>query len=146
MPSIAEIFKTMNYGPAPESASAAQAWLEEHGRKFDLFIDNQWQAPTEGKYLEVQAPATAKKLADVADANATDIDNAVKAARKAFKIWGATTGHERARYLYAIARNIQKHGRLFSVLESLDNGKPIRESRDIDIPLPAWPRPGPLGG
>src|SRR5262245_5990677 len=122
MPSVQEIFKTMDYGPAPESASAAQAWLEDYGRKFDLFIDNQWQVPAEGKYIEVSAPATGKKLADVADAGAADIDKAVKAARKAFKTWSATTGHERARYLYAIARNIQKHARLFSVVESLDNG------------------------
>jgi aldehyde dehydrogenase (NAD+) len=137
MPSVQEIFKIMDYGPAPESASAAQAWLDDYGRKFELFIDNQWQAPADGKYIEVSAPATGKKLADVADASAVDIDKAVKAARKAFKSWSGTTGHERARYLYAIARNIQKHARLFSVVESLDNGKPIRESRDIDIPLVA---------
>jgi aldehyde dehydrogenase (NAD+) len=137
MPSVQEIFKTMDYGPAPESASAAQAWLDDYGRKFELFIDNQWQAPVDGKYIEVSAPATGKKLADVADAGTADVDKAVKAARKAFKSWSATTGHERARYLYAIARNIQKHARLFSVVESLDNGKPIRESRDIDIPLVA---------
>jgi len=136
MPSIKEIFDTMEYSPAPESDSAAQQWLEEHGRKFELFIDNKWQAPEE-KYLEVTAPATGKKLADVADASAADVDKAVKAARKAFKTWSKTSGHERARYLYAIARNIQKHARIFSVVESLDNGKPIRESRDIDIPLVA---------
>lgn len=136
MPSIQEIFDTMEYSPAPESDNAAQHWLEEHGRKFDLFISNKWQAP-EANYIEVNAPATGKKLADVADASANDIDKAVKAARKAFKTWSQTSGHERARYLYAIARNIQKHARLFSVVESLDNGKPIRESRDIDIPLVA---------
>lgn len=136
MVSIKEIFDTMAYSPAPESDSAAQAWLETHGRKFELFIDNQWQAP-ESTYIEVSAPATGNKLADVADASAGDVDKAVKAARKAFKTWSKTSGHERARYLYAIARNIQKHARLFSVVESLDNGKPIRESRDIDIPLVA---------
>ncbi|MEM9954536.1 MAG: aldehyde dehydrogenase family protein [Chloroflexota bacterium] len=136
MPSIQEIFNTMEYSPAPESDNAAQHWLEQHGRKFDLFIGNKWQAP-EASYIEVSAPATGKKLADVADASASDIDKAVKAARKAFKTWSQTSGHERARYLYAIARNIQKHARLFSVVESLDNGKPIRESRDIDIPLVA---------
>ena len=136
MASIKEIFDTMAYSPAPESDNAAQAWLEEHGRKFDLFIDNQWQAP-EANYLTVNAPATGKQLAEVADASAADVDKAVRAARKAFKTWSKTSGHERARYLYAIARNIQKHARLFSVVESLDNGKPIRESRDLDIPLVA---------
>lgn len=136
MPTVKEIFETMEYSPAPESDNATQAWLDEHNRKFELFIDNQWQAPEE-KYLEVSAPATGKKLADVADASAADVDKAVKAARKAFKTWSKTSGHQRARYLYAIARNIQKHARLFSVLESLDNGKPIRESRDLDIPLVA---------
>ncbi|GAB5494369.1 MAG: aldehyde dehydrogenase family protein [Phototrophicaceae bacterium] len=136
MPTIKEIFETMEYSPAPESDNAAQAWLEEHGRKFELFIDNKWQAP-EANYLEVSAPATGTKLADVADASSADVDKAVKAARKAFKTWSKTSGHQRARYLYAIARNIQKHARLFSVLESLDNGKPIRESRDLDIPLVA---------
>ncbi|MCB1299578.1 MAG: aldehyde dehydrogenase family protein, partial [Microthrixaceae bacterium] len=73
----------------------------------------------------------------VVDSNTELVNDAVKAARKAFESWSQTSGHTRARYLYAIARGIQKHGRLFSVLESMDNGKPIRESRDIDIPLVA---------
>lgn len=137
MATIQELFETMSYGPAPESASAAQAWLEEHGRKFELFIDNKWVAPDEKTYLEVKAPATGAKLADVADAKEKDIQKAVKAARKAFETWGKTSGHERAKILYAIARNIQKQARLFAVLEALDNGKPIRETRDLDIPLVA---------
>lgn len=136
MTTVKEIFDTMAYGPAPESASAAQQWLEAHNRKFDLFVNGKWQA-SEADYMEVTAPATGEKLADVASASTADVDKAVKAARKAFKSWSKTRGHERARYLYAIARNIQKHARLFSVLESLDNGKPIRESRDLDIPLVA---------
>lgn len=137
MPSIKELFETMDYSPAPESASAAQAWLDEHKHKFELFIDNKWQAPADKKYLPVIAPATGENLAQVADAGEKDVKKAVKVARKAFETWGKTSGHARARYLYAIARSIQKHGRLFSVLESLDNGKPIRESRDLDIPLVA---------
>jgi aldehyde dehydrogenase (NAD+) len=137
MPSVAELFDKMEYGPAPESAAAAQAWLEDHGRKFELFIENKWQAPAEKKYLEVRAPASGQKLAEVADAGEKDIQKAVRAARKAFETWGKTSGAERARYLYAIARNLQKHARLFAVLEALDNGKPIRETRDLDIPLVA---------
>ena len=137
MASIKELFETMEYSPAPESASAAQTWLDKHNRKFELFIDNKWQAPTDKNYLPVIAPATGENLTQVADAGEKDINKAVKAARKAFETWSKTSGHVRARYLYAIARSIQKHGRLFSVLESLDNGKPIRESRDIDIPLVA---------
>ncbi|QPC84084.1 aldehyde dehydrogenase family protein [Phototrophicus methaneseepsis] len=134
---IAEIFKTMDYGPAPESADAAKAWLADHHEQFDLFIGGKWQAPEAGAYLDVHNPATGEMLAQVADAAEADIDKAVKAARKAQKDWAALSGHQRARYLYALARNIQKHARLLSVVESMDNGKPIRESRDLDIPLVA---------
>jgi len=133
--SVAEIFKTMSYGPAPESPAAVSAWLDEHGRKFGLFINNQWAEPLSKAYYDTQAPATGEKLASVADAGAADVDAAAKAARDAFKSWSKLSGHARARYLYAIARHLQKHQRLLSVVESLDNGKPIRESRDLDIPL-----------
>ncbi len=132
---VAEIFNTMDYGPAPESPETANAWLDSHNHQFDLFINNTWQAPTKPAYLDVQNPASSQLLAKVAIAGETEIDQAVAAARQAFTTWSQTTGHIRARYLYAVARNIQKHARLFSVLESMDNGKPIRESRDIDIPL-----------
>ncbi len=135
MPSIPDLFDAMTYGPAPEAPDAALAWLDDHGRRFDLFIDNTWQAPADGTYLEVRRPATGEVLAEVADAGAADVDAAVRAARKAFKRWSATDGHTRARHLYALARAVQKHARLFAVLESLDNGKPIRESRDLDVPL-----------
>jgi aldehyde dehydrogenase (NAD+) len=137
MTSIKELFETMDYGLAPESASAAQTWLDAHQHQFELFIDNKWQAPADKNYLPVLAPATGQHLAQIADAGEKDVKKAVKAARNAFETWSKTSGHVRARYLYAIARSIQKHARLFSVLESLDNGKPIRESRDIDIPLVA---------
>ncbi len=135
--SVAEIFETMAYGPAPEAPDAAFAWLDEHQRKFGLFIDGKWAAPSEGAYLETHNPATGDLLAQVADASRADVDTAVKAARAAFETWSKTTGHQRARILYAIAREIQKHSRLFAVLETLDNGKPIRESRDLDVPLVA---------
>jgi aldehyde dehydrogenase (NAD+) len=134
---VAEIFETMSYGPAPEAANAAQAWLDEHSRKLDLFINNCWTAPKQGEYFVSRAPATGEKLADVADATTADIDVAYQAARAAFESWSGLPGHARARYLYAVARHIQKHSRLLAVMESLDNGKPIRESRDIDVPLVA---------
>jgi aldehyde dehydrogenase (NAD+) len=137
MASIPEIFETMAYGPAPESDGPAIKWLESHGRKFQLFINGQWKKPASGEDFETVNPATAKPLARVAQASSRDVDAAVSAARKALEGWHNLGGHGRARYLYALARQVQKHSRLFAVLESLDNGKPIRESRDIDIPLVA---------
>ncbi len=133
--SVAQLFKTMEYGPAPESPDAANAWLDEHGRQFDLFIDNQWVQPSTGEYVENLNPATGKPLAKTAQAGQPDVDAAVAAARAAFSSWSQAPGHVRARYLYAIARHLQKHHRLLAVVETLDNGKPIRESRDIDVPL-----------
>ncbi len=133
---VMEIFETMEYGPAPEAAAPGLAWIQEHS-PFSLFINNQWVKPASGQYIDSINPATGKLLAKVAAANSADADAAVAAARAAFETWGKTPGHVRARYLYAIARHIQKHSRLLSVLESLDNGKPIRETRDIDIPLVA---------
>lgn len=129
--------KSMDYGPAPESESFVNAWLESHNREFRLFINNQWHEPAQGNYLTVQNPARGQLLAKVADGSEDDVEKAVQSARSAYEKWHRISGHKRARYLYAIARNIQKHARLFAVLESMDNGKPIRESRDIDIPLVA---------
>ena len=137
MPQLTTLFQTLPYGPAPESADAADAWLDARERKFDLFINNAWTAPAAGNTLTVSNPARGEPLARVADASAADIDAAVKAARSAYASWSALRPHQRARHLYAIARNIQKHARLLAVVESLDNGKPIRESRDIDVPLAA---------
>jgi aldehyde dehydrogenase (NAD+) len=134
---ISTIFESMDYGPAPESAAAANQWLDAHDRRFDLFINNTWTPAQSGRTLKAMNPANGTLLAEVADANTDDVDGAVKAARKAFHEWSKLSGHRRARYLYAVARNIQKHQRLLAVLESLDNGKPIRESRDIDVPLVA---------
>ena len=133
---VAEIFETMDYGPAPESPTPALAWIKER-QPFGLFINGQWVKPASGQHLDSINPSTGKPLAQVAAASGADVDAAVAAARKAFETWGKTPGHVRARYMYAIARHIQKHSRLLAVLESLDNGKPIRETRDIDIPLVA---------
>ena len=135
--SIKEIYQTMEYGPAPESNKESVAFLDSHKRKFSLFINGKWTKPSSGEYFESFSPATTQKLAQIAEANEKDVDDAVKAAKKALKPWVELGGHGRARYLYAIARQIQKHSRNFAVLESMDNGKPIRETRDIDIPLVA---------
>jgi aldehyde dehydrogenase (NAD+) len=133
---VAEIFEKMEYGPAPEVASTAQSWLKEH-QPFQLFINNQWVSPARGRYLDSINPATGKTLARIAAASSADVDAAVAAANAAQTAWSKLSGHVRARYMYAIARQIQKHSRLLAVLESLDNGKSIRETRDIDIPLVA---------
>ena len=133
---VKEIFETMEYGPAPEAAAPGLAWIQER-TPFNLFINNQWVKPAGGQYIDSINPATGKRLAQVAAATSADVDAAVAAARAAFETWSKAPGHVRARYMYAIARHIQKHSRLLAVLESLDNGKPIRETRDIDIPLVA---------
>ncbi len=137
MASIPEIFETMAWGPAPEAEGPAAEWLDRHGREFGLFINGAWDAPAAGARFDTVNPATARPLARVAQAGDADVGRAVEAARAALSPWQAIGGHARARYLYALARQVQKHSRLFAVLESLDNGKPIRESRDIDIPLVA---------
>jgi aldehyde dehydrogenase (NAD+) len=135
--SIVEKFMTMEYGPAPEDPREALAWLDAHQRRFGHFIHGEWLAPAAGTYFETTDPSTGEKLATVAQGSAEDVDRAVKAARAAVAAWQAFTPHARARYLYALARQVQKHSRWLAVLETLDNGKPIRESRDIDVPLVA---------
>ena len=135
--SIVEKFMTMEYGPAPEDPREALAWLDRHGRRFGHFMNGAWQAPAAGTYFDTADPSTGERLAVVAEGSAADVDSAVKAARGALPAWQSLTPHARARYLYALARQVQKHSRWLAVLETLDNGKPIRESRDIDIPLVA---------
>ncbi|MCB9053985.1 MAG: aldehyde dehydrogenase family protein [Lewinellaceae bacterium] len=134
---IRKIYDTMEYGPAPESRAAADEWLKARNNEFQLFVNGQWESPKSKKYFESFNPANKEFLARIAEAGKKDVDRAVSAARKALPAWAALSGHARARYLYALARQVQKHSRLFAVLESLDNGKPIRETRDIDIPLVA---------
>ena len=135
--SIAEKFAAMEYSPAPEDPKDALAWLDRHQRRFSHFIGGAWHAPTEGVYFDSTDPSTGEKIASVAQGSAGDVDAAVKAARAAFPAWRALSCHSRARYLYAIARAVQRHSRRLAVLETIDNGKSIRESRDIDIPLVA---------
>ena len=136
MPSIKDIMQTMEYGPAPESSSEVKAWLEARAAGLGHYIKGSFTA-AEGELIEVVNPATEEVMARVAKGGAADVDAAVRAARAAFPAWSGLPGHERAKYLYAIARHIQKRERFFSVLETMDNGKTIRETRDIDIPLVA---------
>ena len=132
---LKELLTKLDYGPAPESHLKATTWLESHQRRFDHFIDGKWTKPKSKTYFETLNPATGETLAQVASGNEKDVDAAVQAAAHAFDAWSGLRGYERAKYLYAIARAIAKHARLFAVLESMDNGKTIRETRDIDIPL-----------
>ena len=133
--SVKEIFESMEYGPAPESAAEALTWLVDQGDRFGHFIDGAFTPP--GETFESRNPATGEVLASLTQATQADVDAAVSAARAAQGKWQRLGGPARARHLYAIARLVQKHARLFAVLETQDNGKPIRESRDIDVPLVA---------
>ncbi|MBN8995337.1 MAG: aldehyde dehydrogenase family protein [Rhizobiales bacterium] len=135
--SVAEILETMEYGPAPESDRDARAWIKGLGGVTRLFVGGAWKKAAGSESFETVAPATGEVLARVAQATAADVDAAVKAAARAQPAWAALPGHERAKYLYALARLIQRHSRLFAVVEAMENGKPIRETRDIDIPLVA---------
>ncbi|XP_053307658.1 aldehyde dehydrogenase family 16 member A1 [Spea bombifrons] len=134
-PTVRDIFTTMQYGPAPEAANIAQAWLDSHDRSFGHFVDGKWLKPDGRQTYTTRNPATGESLASTIQGNEEDVEAAVGAARKAFDSWSKLPCHVRARYLYSIARTVQKHQRLLSVVESMDNGKPIRESRDCDVPL-----------
>ena len=106
--------------------------------QYDLFIGGKWVKPESGKYFNTVNPATEKVLSKVADASSKDVDKAVKAARKAYnEVWSKMPANERGKYIYRIARLIQERAKEFAIIESLDGGKPIRESRDVDIPLAA---------
>ncbi len=137
MNKVAEVFESLEYGPAPESAAPVLSWLDAHDRVLKIYVNGEWITPEAGEYFDTANPANGQPLARLVQSGEPEVDAAVRAARKAFQSWSKLSGHERAKYLYAIARQIQKHSRHFAVLESLDNGKPIRESRDIDIPLVA---------
>ena len=120
-----------DYSPAPESTGHIN--LKE---RYDLYIDGKWVKPSSGKYFDTINPANKEKLAEIAYGNEKDVDKAVKAARKAYKnVWSKMAPSERAKYIYRIARLMQERAREFAVIESLDAGKVIRESRDVDVPL-----------
>lgn len=138
MSKTAEIFRTMEYGPAPEQSDYVIDWLKSKGGGFKHYINGEF-VEGRGKPKQITSfnPSTGEKLAVFPAAGRDDVDAAVAAAAAAFPAWSRTSGHRRARVLYALARLVQKNSRFLAVLESLDNGKPIRETRDIDIPLAA---------
>src|SRR6202047_1987899 len=137
MSTVREIFETMEYGPAPEASELALEWLKKHEYRFRPFIDGRFRDAPDAQTFASINPRNGQPIAKLTQCGQAEVDAAVAAAAAAFPDWSRLSGHLRARYLYAIARQIQKHSRLFAVLETLDNGKPIRESRDIDIPLVA---------
>jgi aldehyde dehydrogenase (NAD+) len=132
---IKDILRTMDYGPSPEGSEHVRAWLEQHKNGFGHFINGAFTKT--GGLFEVFNPATGERIARATQGSPADVDAAVAAARKAQAKWAALSGFERSKHLYALARHVQKRERFLSVLETIDNGKPIRESRDIDIPLVA---------
>ncbi|MEU7717738.1 aldehyde dehydrogenase family protein [Streptomyces tibetensis] len=120
------------YAPAPESRAIADI-----APSYGLFIDGEFVEAADGKVFKTVSPSTEEVLSEVARAGSEDVDRAVKAARRAFEKWSALPGAERAKYLFRIARIIQERSRELAVLETLDNGKPIKETRDADLPLVA---------
>lgn len=138
MSDVKEIFETMSYGPALEQADYVHDWLSRHSKGFELFIDGEWRQPlTSTAMITTCNPANGEVLGKITAAGGDDVEAAVTAAAAAFPKWSGLSGHERAKYLYALARAVQKNSRFLAVLETLDNGKPIRETRDIDVPLVA---------
>jgi aldehyde dehydrogenase (NAD+) len=135
--SVEKIFESMEYGPAPEAAGPGLEWLARHDKAFGHYIGGRWVKSADSRDFETINPATKGVLARVAQGGKAEVDDAVAAARAALPGWSGLTPHARARYLYAIAREVQKNARLLAVIESLDNGKSIRETRDIDVPLVA---------
>ena len=135
--SVANYFESLDYGPAPEADTNVRDWLKGHDASFGHFIDGAFRPSKGGKTLSTHEPATGDELAKIAQGAADDVDDAVAAATQAQAAWEDLGGKGRARHIYALARMVQRHARLFAVLEALDNGKPIRETRDLDIPLVA---------
>lgn len=121
-----------DYAPAPESRS-----IVDIAPSYGLFIDGEFTEAADGKVFKTVSPSTEEVLSEIAQAGEADVDRAVRAARKAFGEWSALPGAERAKYLFRIARIIQERSRELAVLETLDNGKPIKETRDADLPLVA---------
>ncbi len=137
MNKIIKNFKDIKYGSAPEDDREVMKWIKNLPKPNHNFINGEWSKSKTKKTLRSINPANNKKLFDLSVSSKADVDKAVKAAKKALPSWSKTKPFERSKYLYALARLIQKHSRFLSVLESIDNGKPIRETRDIDIPLAA---------
>ena len=137
MSQIIKNFKNITYGPAPEDSKDVMRWIKSIKQPNNLFINGTWIKSKSSKKIQVINPSTNKKLTSLSVSNTKDVNAAVAAAKKAYSSWSKKSPDIRAKYLYALARLIQKHSRFLSVLETIDNGKPIRETRDIDIPLVA---------
>ena len=134
---IPEILKDMSYGPAPEDDGIVRDWLSGSPEKFGHFINGGFTGQDGNPRFDVIEPASGNVIASLPAAGKEIVDKAVAAARAAFRGWAGLPGHERAKYIYALARAVQKHSRFLAVLETIDNGKSVRETRDIDIPLVA---------
>ncbi|MEO7361379.1 MAG: aldehyde dehydrogenase family protein, partial [Gemmatimonadaceae bacterium] len=134
---VRDIFVSMSYGPAPEGDAPVRDWLKSRNAAFGHYINGQWTAAAQSESFDVHDPSSGNVIAKVAQGSATDVHAAVVAARNALPAWQALDAHARARYLYALARAVQRHARILAVVETMDNGKPIRETRDIDVPLVA---------
>ena len=125
--------KAWDYAPAPEASDHVKIQP-----RYELFIGGKWQKPQSKKYFDTVSPSTEQKLAEIADADKADVDAAVVAARRGYeKYWAKMPGAERAKYIFRIARAIQEKARELAIVESMDGGKPIKESRDVDVPLAA---------
>ena len=132
---LSQDFEQLNYSQALESDSEARAWLQENNHRFGHYVNGAFISQADAELIDVYNPATEERLVQIEVATSEQIDMAIASARAAQPSWQALGGLGRAKVLYALARNLQKHARLAAVLETLDNGKPIRESRDADIPL-----------
>ena len=137
MKDIVKNFRNIKYGPAPEDAKEVNKWIANLDKPNHLYINGKWVKSKSTKNIQSINPANNSKLFTLAVANKTDVNAAVLAAKKAFPKWLSLSPIRRSKYMYALARLIQKHSRFLAVLETIDNGKPIRETRDIDIPLVA---------
>ena len=137
MNKVIKNFRNIKYGPAPEDDQEVLEWIKSLPSPNYNFVNGEWVKPKAIKTIQAINPANNNKLFKLSVSSKSDVDKAVKSAKKAFLIWSKTTPYKRSKFLYALARLIQKHARFLAVLESIDNGKPIRETRDIDIPLVA---------
>ena len=137
MDKIIKNFQNISYGPAPEDSKEVNIWIDKLKKPNNIFINGKFTKPSGSKKLDILNPSTNKKIGKLSVASKKDVNNAVSAAKKAHVKWSKLSSFERSKYLYALARLIQKNSRFLSVLETIDNGKPIRETRDIDIPLVA---------
>lgn len=132
---ITEIYKNMNYGPAPEANDKVTTWLAEHNDGFGIYIAGKWLSQEDNSYFDSHDPSNGELLGRVTQTSEANLNKAVAAARQAQPGWQALGGHGRAKYLYAIARLIQQKARSLAVIESMDNGKAVRESKTVDVPL-----------